>query len=307
MGFPLVSVIIPTYNRWPMVGEAIESVLNQTFCDFELIVVDDGSTDDTLRGLEKYGPDIRLLAQSKAGVSAARNSGVSAARGRYLAFLDSDDLWRRKKLEIQTLFMTQNADVEISQTEEIWLRNGIRVNPKARHRKPSGNIFRESLEFCLVSPSAVMMTRELFERIGGFDESLPVCEDYDLWLRIAVDHRVPLIPSSLIVKRGGHADQLSHSVWGMDRYRVQALQKLLRSGLHGEKRAWTLDALKRKVSVLSQGARKRKKHSEALAYEAILVEFIQEMVNVGGADSRLWPEEGAPSSDLGAVAEMESV
>jgi hypothetical protein len=152
-----------------------------------------------------------------------------------------------------------------------------------------------------------MMTRDLFERIGRFDESLPVCEDYDLWLRIAVDNRIPLIPSALTVKRGGHADQLSHSVWGMDRYRVRALQKLLRSGLDGEKRAWTLDALRRKVSILSQGARKRKKHSEAVAYEAILGEFIQEMVNVGGADSRLWPKKGTPSSDLGAVAEMESV
>ena len=304
MVLPLVSVIIPTYNRWPMVGEAVDSVLKQSFRDFELIVIDDGSTDDTAKELQKYGSDVRLVSQLRSGAAAARNSGVAIAQGPYLTFLDSDDLWRPKKLEIQTRFMVQHPEVEICQTEEVWVRKGIRVNPKARHRKPSGDIFRDSLDLCLVSPSAVMLTRELFEKVGRFDERLPVCEDYDLWLRIAVDHEVPLIPSALTVKRGGHADQLSHFVWGMDRYRVRALQKLLRSNLSGERRAWTLAALKCKVSVLSHGARKRGKEPEALRYEAILSEFIQETVNVRGADSRLCQEQGATCSDLGAVVEL---
>ena len=307
MALPLVSVIIPTYNRWPMVGEAVESVLRQSRRDFEIIVIDDGSTDDTTKELQKYGSHVRLVSQPRAGVAAARNYGATLAGGPYLAFLDSDDLWRPKKLEIQTAFMSQRPEIQICQTEEIWLRNGMRINPKARHRKPSGDIFRQSLDLCLVSPSAVMMTRGLFEKVGRFDESLPVCEDYDLWLRIAAHHEVPLIPSALTVKRGGHPDQLSHSVWGMDRYRLRALQKLLRSNLSREKRAWTLDALKRKVSVLSHGARKRGKELEALAYEAIFIEFIQETVNVGGADSRLCPEQGATSAHLGAVVEMGSV
>lgn len=287
-----------------MVGEAVDSVLKQRFRDFELIVVDDGSNDDTTEELQKYGSDVTLVSQPRTGVAAARNRGATIAQGSYLAFLDSDDLWRSKKLEIQAMFMVQHPKVEICQTEEVWQRKGIRVNPRARHRKPSGDIFRPSLELCLVSPSAVMMTRDLFERVGRFDESLPVCEDYDLWLRITVDHEVPLIPLALTVKRGGHADQLSHSVWGMDRYRVRVLQKLLRSNLNGERRAWTLDALKRKVSVLSHGARKRGKEPEALGYEAILMEFIQETVNVGGADSRLCQEQGATRSDVGAVVEM---
>jgi len=307
MALPLVSVIIPTYNRWPMVGEAVESVLRQSRRDFEIIVIDDGSTDDTTKELQKYGSHVRLVSQARAGVAAARNYGATLAAGRCLAFLDSDDLWRPKKLEVQTAFMSHRPEIQICQTEEIWLRNGMRINPKARHRKPSGDIFRQSLDLCLVSPSAVMMTRGLFEKVGRFDESLPVCEDYDLWLRIAAHHEVPLIPSALTVKRGGHPDQLSHSVWGMDRYRLRALQKLLRSNLSREKRAWTLDALKRKVSVLSHGARKRGKELEALAYEAIFIEFIQETVNVGGADSRLCPEQGATSADLGAVVEMGSV
>lgn len=284
---PLVSVIIPTYNRCPLLGEAVESVLAQSAKEFELVVIDDGSTDGTAKALEKYGIRVRLFSQQRSGVSAARNFGARQARGRFLAFLDSDDLWRAEKLAVQTTFMQQHPKCQICQTEEVWLRNGARVNPRLIHQKPSGDIFLRSLELCLVSPSAVMMTRELFEATGGFDEALPVCEDYDLWLRIAVDHRVALIPEPLVIKRGGHADQLSRSLWGMDRYRVAALQKLLRSGIRGARRAATLTTLQRKVAILAQGARKRGKEQEAGDYEAKLAEFAEETVNVGDRDSRL--------------------
>ncbi|HJX09797.1 MAG TPA: glycosyltransferase family A protein, partial [Candidatus Binatia bacterium] len=231
---PAVSVIIPTHNRWPMIGEAVESVLRQSFQDFELLVVDDGSSDGTAEKIRAFGGDTRIIVRSLCGVSAARNYGASVARGRYFAFLDSDDLWLAEKLAVQTTFMMEHPEIQICQTEEIWLRHGKRVNPKAKHRKPSGDIFRASLELCLVSPSAVMMTKKLFDEKGGFDENFPVCEDYDLWLRVAVDHPVPLIATPMVIKRGGHADQLSHSLWGMDRYRVMALQKLLRAGVIGE-------------------------------------------------------------------------
>lgn len=270
---PLVSVIIPTYNRWPWVGEAIESVLGQTFTDFELIVVDDGSTDETAERLYRYGTVVQVIDQSNHGVSAARNRGVQASRGKYLAFLDSDDLWLAGKLQAQTEFMERHRQYPICQTDEIWLRRGVRVNPKNIHRKPSGDIFRASLDRCLVSPSAVMLTRKLFDCIGGFDESLAVCEDYDLWLRIAVEHEVGFVPEPLIVKRGGHVDQLSHSVWGMDRFRVCALQKLLRQRLPAQKRVWALETLRFKVSVLAQGARKRGKFAEAAQYEMISTDF----------------------------------
>ncbi len=280
-------MIVPTHNRWPLVREAIESVLAQSYGLFELIVIDDGSTDDTARKLAEFGTSLRLIEQPRRGVSAARNRGASIARGRYLAFLDSDDLWLPEKLEIQMAFMEDHAEIEICQTDEIWIRRGLRVNPKAKHRKPSGDIFRRSLELCLVSPSAVMMRRELFTRSGGFDENLPVCEDYDLWLRIASKHSIPLIAKALTIKRGGHGDQLSHSLWGMDRYRVAALQKLLGTGLSGEKRQWAIETLRRKVAVLSHGARKRGKEEEAVAYESVLTPFIEESLHVGGADSRL--------------------
>jgi glycosyltransferase involved in cell wall biosynthesis len=270
---PVVSVIIPTFNRWPLVGEAIESVFAQSYSDFELIVVDDGSTDETRKELAKFRSRLRFFVKAREGVAAARNFGVSRAVGRYVAFLDSDDLWRPKKLEMQTAFMEKDPAVQICQTEEIWLRHGVRVNPKSRHQKPSGDIFIRSLQLCLVSPSAVMVTKELFSRFGGFDERFPVCEDYDLWLRIAVEHSVPLVAQPLVVKRGGHPDQLSRSVWGMDRYRVLALQKLLRSDLRGARRAAALEVLRSKVSILAHGARKRGKATEATEYEAMTAEF----------------------------------
>jgi GT2 family glycosyltransferase len=289
---PVVSVIIPTFNRWPLVGEAIESVLVQSYSDFELIVVDDGSTDETQKELAKFGSRLRLFVKAREGVAAARNFGVSRAVGRYVAFLDSDDLWQPKKLEMQTALMERDPAVQICQTEEIWLRNGVRVNPKSRHQKPSGDIFVRSLQLCLVSPSAVMMTKELFSRFGGFDERFPVCEDYDLWLRIAVEYPVPLIPEALVIKRGGHADQLSRSTWAMDRYRVAALQKLLRSSFQGMRRASALAVLRSKVAILAQGARKRGKEQEASEYEAITAEFERESVDVGNGNSQLHNSEG---------------
>ena len=263
----LVSIVIPTHNRWPMVGEAVESVLAQTASRYELIVVDDGSTDETPRRLRDYGARITVLAQSRRGVAAARNLGVRHASGSYLAFLDSDDLWHPRKLQRQLGFMEGNPAVEICQTDEIWIRTGVRVNPRNKHRKPSGDIFRASLDLCLVSPSAVMMRRELFERAGGFDESLPVCEDYDLWLRIARDTEIPLVPEALVTRRGGHADQLSRSTWGFDRFRVTAIANLIEAGLDPEKAGWALEAMTKKVTILAKGARKRGNEAMARAYE----------------------------------------
>ncbi len=180
---PLVSVIIPTYNRGWILKEAIDSVLAQDFTDFELIVVDDGSTDNTQDILTSYKEKIIVEKHSRnKGVSAARNRGITSASGQYVSFLDSDDLWLPQKLSTQVDFFNANPDALICQTEEKWIRNSIFVNPKKRHKKLSGNIFEKSLYLCLVSPSAVMMKRSLFEMTGMFVESLPACEDYDMWL-----------------------------------------------------------------------------------------------------------------------------
>ena len=301
---PLVSVIIPTYNRWPMLCDAIESVLGQSFKGFELIVVDDGSQDGTVEKLSRYGSSLRLLSQPRQGVAAARNLGVGCSGGRYLAFLDSDDLWQSRKLETQVAFMETHQEVQICQTEEIWIRRGVRVNPKKRHRKPSGDIFCASLDLCLVSPSAVMMTKELFERVGGFDKAFAVCEDYDLWLRVSMDTPIPLIPEFLTIKRGGHGDQLSRSTWGMDRFRILALQKLLHSGLQGEKRRWALEALAVKVAIFTQGARKRGREEEALIYEGTLSKFLGEMKYARRDYPAIRQRERVPPADSGTMAKI---
>ena len=299
---PTVSVIVPTYNRWPRVGQAVASVLEQRYRDFELIIVDDGSTDRTATELARFGGQLHYIFQARSGVSAARNLGVRHSRGRLIAFLDSDDLWQPDKLQVQVAFMEKHPEVQICQTDEVWIRHGVRVNPKLKHRKPSGDIFERSLELCLVSPSAAMTTRELFHRSGGFDESLPVCEDYDLWLRIARDYPVPLIDQALVVKHGGHADQLSHSLWGMDRYRVTALQKLLRAGIAGQQRRAVLRVWQNKLAVLASGARKRGKVADADGYRAMLSEFAEEISDVGEWVSKFRVGEGLSSADTGPLA-----
>ena len=277
---PRVSTIIPTYNRPAFVREALASVLAQTYQDNEILIVDDGSTpaarDATRQLVDEYARarsrPIRYLLQPQRGVSAARNRGVAASQGELLAFLDSDDIWQPEKLARQVAFFEARPTAQICQTQETWLRHGLRVNPRQKHRKPHGDIFVQSLADCLVSPSAVMLRRELFERAGGFDEQLPACEDYDLWLRISVHEPVALIDLPLVLKRGGHADQLSRQFWGMDRFRLVALRKLLDSGcLSLRQRQATLAMLHKKCRILANGARKRGKSAEP--YLALMARY----------------------------------
>ncbi|UCF90939.1 MAG: glycosyltransferase [Desulfobacterales bacterium] len=264
---PLVSVIIPAYNRGWILREAVDSVLAQDFRDFELIVVDDGSTDNTREILRAYEPDIRVRHQSHQGVSAARNTGIAAAAGKLVTFLDSDDLWLPPKLACQVEFFDSNPEAVICQTQELWVRNGVRVNPKKRHHKLGGMIFSRSLPLCLVSPSAVMIKKSLFETVGRFDENLPACEDYDLWLRISCRYPVHLIDRPLVIKRGGHADQLSRAA-GLDKYRIRALQKILESKLLSEAQCRAaLKTLEEKCAIYANGCRKRGRHAEANYYE----------------------------------------
>lgn len=264
---PLVSVIIPTYNRAPYLKEAIDSVLSQDFRDFELIVIDDGSTDGTPNLLESYGGTLCSVYQERRGVSAARNTGIAHAKGTFVAFLDSDDLWLPKKVSVQVDFFQRNSDALICQTEEIWIRNGIRVNSKKRHKKCSGDIFEKALPLCIVSPSAVMMKKVLFDQLGLFDESFPVCEDYDLWLRVSARYPIYLIETPLIVKRGGHDDQLSRSCEGIDRFRIKALQKILKGGVlsDGQYRA-ALKTLEEKCRIYGTGCLKRGRIKEGEEY-----------------------------------------
>jgi len=203
---PLVSVIIPTFNRATWVCEAIASVLAQTYAHLELIVVDDGSHDTTSEVVQAYGDGLRYIRQAHACVSAARNRGVAASRGTLVAFLDSDDTWLPRKIAAQVTLLQQQPDAQACYTDEIWIRHGVRVNARRIHQKHSGWLFEPSLPRCIISPSSIMLRRTLWDHLGGFDERLPACEDYDLWLRMTLRVPVTLIPEPLIVKRGGHAD-----------------------------------------------------------------------------------------------------
>jgi glycosyltransferase involved in cell wall biosynthesis len=263
---PLVSVIIPTYNRAGLVREALASVKTQTFRDCEIVVVDDGGADGTYEALAA-DRELRVLRHALCrGVAAARNTGAAAARGEWLAFLDSDDLWLPDKLARQISWLEGRPELLICQTDETWVRRGVRMNKPAAHRKVAGRIFLPSLARCMISPSAVMLHRRLLQDHGGFDETLPAAEDYDLWLRLTWRYEVGLVDEPLVIKRGGHPDQLS-AQWGIDRFRIRALVKLLADPDLPE--AYAREArrmLAAKCAIYAQGCHKRGRQTEAAWY-----------------------------------------
>lgn len=275
---PRVSIILPTHNRAWCLRSALTSVMEQTFQDFELILVDDASTDSTAQVLAEFPRLILLRNEKKSGVSCARNLGLEQARAPYICFLDSDDRWTPDKLAVQWRWMQSHPQDMASYTDEIWIRNGVRVNPKKKHQKYSGDIFKHCLPLCLISPSSVMMTSEVLGKIGRFDESLPACEDYDLWLRLTARYPVHFISQKLIVKTGGHADQLSKKYWGMDCFRVYALNKLLsQNNLTGERRRWALEMLIQKCCILQVGFTHRGKMGPARLYQQAVQAFTRDL------------------------------
>jgi glycosyltransferase involved in cell wall biosynthesis len=263
-----VSVIIPTYNRARKVARAVASVLYQTHTDYELIVVDDGSRDNTGETLSLFPSRIiRLVHDGNRGVSAARNTGITASGAPLIAFLDSDDYWLPEKLAVQVAFFKAHPKAMACQTQEIWIRKGLRVNPRKKHLKPSGRIFVPSLKLCLVSPSAVMVRRSLLDEVDLFDEAFPVCEDYDLWLRVSCKYPIHLLNKDLVIKEGGAPDQLSKSLMGMDRFRIKSLVKIIQSGcLTPRQRYAALCELRAKCEVYGKGCMKRGKKEEGEYY-----------------------------------------
>jgi glycosyltransferase involved in cell wall biosynthesis len=287
---PEVSVIIPTYNRRAMVCEAIASVMDQRAAASdiacEVIVVDDGSTDGTAEELHRIGAArgqdrmcLRVVRTENRGVAAARNAGVAMASAPLIAFLDSDDLWMPHKLERHLKFMHSHPEFPIAQTEEIWMRGGRRVNPGVRHRKRCGDIFVDSLRTCLISPSAVMLHRELFCRAGGFDERMAAAEDYDLWLRILVRHNVGLIDEPLVTRRAGYSmpaeaasdpGQLSVTVPAIDWFRILALLKLIGDeDLDTLRRRAVNEVIAEKCTIYAKGLRRRGREADAIAVAEI--------------------------------------
>ena len=262
-----VSVIIPTYNRGEVVLRALRSVFAQDHAVDQVIVVDDGSTDDTIERVERNFPGVELIVQTNHGVSHARNRGIERARNEWLAFLDSDDEWLPGKITAQLAAIMSDGISRVCHSDEIWVRNGRRVNPMNKHRKYGGDIFLHCLPRCVMSPSSVVLHRSVVEELGGFDETLPVCEDYELWLRIACQTTVLYIPEKLLIKYGGHEDQLSRSSWGMDRYRIQALEKLLLSEVLSETQSQKAIAeMLRKIEIYVAGAGRRHRWQEVQRY-----------------------------------------
>ena len=263
-----VSVVVPTFDRASVLPRALDSVIEQTRLPAEVIVVDDGSTDATAELVESRFPGVRLLRQENRGVSAARNRGIEASRGEWIALLDSDDEWRPRKLEMQLSALEAQPDLRICHTDEIWIRQGRRVNPRQIHAKHGGWIFEHCLPLCAMSPSSIVIHRSIFEAVGMFNEALPACEDYDLWLRICSRYPVLYLDEPLVVKYGGHEDQLSSRIWGLDRFRIQALEKVLCDGsLSDDDRESAAAMLLQKVDIYLTGARKRGKSSDVKEYE----------------------------------------
>ncbi len=266
---PLVSVVIPTYNRANVVARAIRSVLSQTYQNLELIVVDDGSEDGTTAVLNRFN-SIKTIRQNNRGVSAARNAGIALSSGKLLAFLDSDDEWLPEKIRKQVLLYSPEKPEFICHSNELWMRDQKIVPQKDIHTKQGGFFFKRALERCLISPSAVIISRVLLDTVGWFDEDLEAAEDYDLWLRITAFHNVDFVDEKLVIKHAGEQNQLSVTTTAIDRFRVQALEKILTSPvLSDEYRTAARGVLIQKSTILSKGLLKRGKPAEAKIYDEL--------------------------------------
>ena len=263
-----VSVIIPTYNRKNLLKRALHSASSQTFVPQEIIVVDDGSSDGTKDWVLERFPYVRYIYQDNSGVSSARNAGIKEAKGSWIAFLDSDDEWMPDKLEKQEIAINDSKEAWLCHTNEIWIRNGVRVNQMKKHQKYGGDVFENCLDICRISPSSALIKKEVFEMVGLFDESLKVCEDYDLWLRITAVLPVIFLDEQLITKYGGHSDQLSRVDNGIEQYRIKSLEKILRSkSLSADQSKSAKLHLLKKLKVFSNGLEKRNKLKELSIYK----------------------------------------
>jgi len=268
---PKITVVVPAFNRFQTIGRAIDSILSQSYPPEEIIVVNDASTDKTTDTLNSYGDKLTCLSLPwNSGPSKARNEGIKHAKTEWIAFLDSDDSWEKDKLKKQIAYLKQYPFYQMLQSEEVWIRNGKRVNPCKHHKKPEGWIWEPSLERCLVSPSGVLVRSSLLKRYGLFDESLPVCEDYDLWLKISRYHPVGLEPSLSVVKYGGHEDQLSRQYPAMDSFRVRSLARLLKNEPHPDFRKKIIYILVKKMKILIKGYEKRQKWQDADEFKLML-------------------------------------
>lgn len=255
-----LTVIIPTYNRGHLLDRAIDSVLRQTLSCAEVIIVNDGSTDNTSEVVEAKAEmsrvPIRYIVQDNLGPSAARNAGIVQSCSKYIAFLDSDDHWQKQKIKKQYSALQANPKYRISHTYEKWLRRGEHLNQKKKHIPRHGDIFDHCLNLCAVGMSTVMLEKSLFTEIGIFNEEMRCCEDYDFWLRLSCRHHFLLIDERLTVKEGGRDDQVSYQYRvGMDRLRIDSLVRLLDAKiLNNDQSLLCTQELQQKARIFGAGA-----------------------------------------------------
>ena len=262
-----ISVVIPSYNRKDFLKRSIDSAINQTKKPLEIIVVDDGSTDGTEAMIKSDYDFVKFIKQKNKGVSAARNIGIKVSIGEWICFLDSDDEWKKDKLEKQINAMKSNPGYKFFHSNEIWIKNGLRINQKKKHKKYGGDIFDKCLDMCRISPSSVMIDKTVFDEVGNFNEDLVVCEDYELWLRICDKYRVFFIDEPLIIKYGGHQGQLSYSIESIENHRIKALEHLILGNLNSKNKRHAIQMLLSKLNIYLKGLVKRKKNDEIAVYE----------------------------------------
>lgn len=202
---PLVSAVIPAYNSARYVGRAIRSVLQQSYPNLECIVVDDGSTDDTSAVIASFGRSVRHIRQANAGASAARNAGIRAAAGRYIAFLDSDDYWLSTKIELQVPVLASDSGIVLVASGFEWIRANVDpqwIDPSAPGVKPERLEIYDGLEHLILDPylgtPTVIVDAEAARRVGGFDTSLEVGEDVDFYFRLCAGRRYAILRQSLV-------------------------------------------------------------------------------------------------------------
>ncbi len=269
-----ISVILPTLNRCKVLKRALLSIYAQRHPIHEVIVIDGGSTDGTQEMISDQFPECRYISEETKGVSHARNIGILQSSGDWIALLDSDDEWLPSKLTMQVEELATQPECRLCHTEEIWVRNGVRVNQMKKHAKSGGWIFRKCLPLCVISPSATLLKRSLLDEVGLFDEEMIVCEDYDLWLRICSQEPVAYVEQPQIIKYGGHEDQLSHQLWGMDRFRIRALEKIINSGqLKDDDKQAAIKTLTKKARIMANGAEKRGKYERAALYRELMKQY----------------------------------
>lgn len=250
-----VTAVIPVYNRTETLKDAVESVLFQDSGEIEIIVVDDGSETDLRPLLKPYLNIIRFIRLEKnMGVSRARNEGIKAAQGDYIAFLDSDDVWLPFKIRHQLEIMEKEQS-KVCHTNEFWYKTDRFINQSKKHTRYGGDIFPKILDICRISDSSVIIAKEVFDEAGMFDESMRVCEDYDLFLRIAALYNVSYIEKKCIIKRSITNDQLSASISHIESIRLESLKKFTNSfkKLSEQYMSTALEEIKRKEQIVKSG------------------------------------------------------